>query len=139
METEIQHGKEITVEKWLQKMWLPQGTRHGHQLKPRRALTVVRKKQGVACLLVEEKDEWDTCTKLAEDKESGESIMAYYRRIVNLQDKVAPGKDRVMVIPTEAWQKMTSNNLFIGQFEKDKSNELDAEIQGETDQGTGKN
>ncbi len=64
----IEKGKKITVERWLRRMWLDPTEKR--KTKPRRALTVVQKKQGVAVLLVGEKDQWDACTKLAENKDT---------------------------------------------------------------------
>jgi hypothetical protein len=134
-ELQVQPNKPITVERWLNKMWLEQPPRHGQRVKPRRALTVVRKKQGVPVMIVNEEDQWDTCTRIAENPETKEAIMAFYRKITDLQMKVTPGKDRVAVVPILLWKKMIGTNLFISQFKKDKD-ELADGLQGGTEESS---
>lgn len=119
----VEPQKEITVERWLKRMWLDQPPKHGQRVKPRRALTVVQKKQGVPVMIVGEDDQWDTCTKLAENPETNEAVMAFYRQIKDLQTKVTPGKDRVAVVPMSAWKKMVGTNLFVSKMKEKKEGE----------------
>lgn len=118
-ELAVQPNQPITVERWLKKMWLEQPPKHGQRVKPRKALTVVQKKQGVPVLIVGEDDQWDAATKLADNPDTDEAVMAYYRRITDLQMKVTPGEDRVAVVPMDLWKKMVGTNLFVGKL-KDK-------------------
>jgi hypothetical protein len=134
----VEPQKPITVERWLKRMWLdPEPlARTGmnvrgsmRKTKARKALTIVRKGQGVPVMIVDEDDQWDTCTKIAENPDTNEAVMAYYRKITDLQMKVTPGVDRVAVVPTFLWKKMIGTNLFISQMKKDKD-ELVNGIQG---------
>ena len=113
MNNEPQEGPEtpITVEKWLKSLSIRDETVSKTSTKGRKGLTVVKKKQGVPAIIVDQDQKHD-----AVGAQNG--VLCYYKK-VELTDILIPSIHRLVIVPAELWRKMTTTNLFIGKTNKE--------------------